>query len=220
MKQFKFKVQKREKTGKELCKKLRKEGKVPAVIYGKDFENILIKLDDHNIRKALTTEAGTRVILNLEVEDEKTEITTMVNEVQKDIYKKNYIHIDFQKISLDEKVQTNVPIRLTGESIGVKGGGVLDHLVWSVPVEGYPLDIPEKIAVDVTDLAEHDRRIASELEIPENIELLIDPDEVIAVVHPPRVIKLETAVEGEEGAEGEVGAAAEGEEAEAEPAAV
>lgn len=192
MHQVSLKVKKREKKGKEGCKKFRAEGMVPGIVYGKNFENVMVLVDAIEFRKTLTTSAGTRVIINLEVEGQKKEVyTTMVTQIQKGTYQKQYIHVDFQKISLDEIVHTEVPVKLMGEAKGVKAGGVMDHLLWTIPVEGLPLDIPESIPADVRHMEEEDHLLVKDLILPDNVKVLIDGEETVAVVHPPRVISEE-----------------------------
>lgn len=200
MHQVKLTAQKRVATGKETCKKMRREGFVPGVIYGREFDNVMVKVDAKELGKTLTTSAGTRVIINLEVTDkDSSEVyTTMTSQIQKDIYKKNYIHVDFHKIALDEKVHADIPVILVGEALGVKTGGVMDHILWKVPVEALPLDLPEKLEYDVTHMVENDHVTVGDLKVGQNVEFLVDDDETIAILHPPRVLSLESE-EGEEG---------------------
>jgi large subunit ribosomal protein L25 len=201
MHQVTLKAEKRVKTGKEGNKKLRKEGMVSGVVYGKGLkENVLVKVNAKDMGKALTTSAGARVIFNLEVDDngKKETYTTMAVDVHKDIYKKVYFNIDFHLISLKEKVTTEVPVNLTGESRGVKLGGMMDQVLRTVTVRALPLDIPESIEYDVTEMDENDQLKAKDLTIGKDVEILDDPEEVIAVVHPPKVA--ETAGETEGGA--------------------
>ncbi|MCD4786174.1 MAG: 50S ribosomal protein L25 [Candidatus Eremiobacteraeota bacterium] len=203
MHQEKLKAIKRTRTGKESCKKNRNEGFIPGVIYGKNFDNVLVKVDAKELKKTLTTRAGTRVIINLDVENngESTEYTTMVIEIQKDVFQKRYMHVDFHKISLDELVNTEVPIILRGEAIGVKHGGMMDQILWTVPFEALPLDLPELLEVDISHLDENDTLKVSDLSIKEGVKVLADSEELIAVVHPPRVMEEEETEAEEEATE-------------------
>lgn len=217
MHQIKLKATKRERKKKQACSKLRNEGHTPGIIYGKDFDNVMVHLDALDLRKALTTSAGSRVIINLEVEDGKKvdTYTTMVMEIQRDIYQKRYLHVDFHRISLDEIVHMEVPIILTGTAQGVKMGGMLDQLTRTATMEGLPLDLPEKVEVDVSHMEEHDLIYIKDISVGDNVTVLNDPEDAVAVVHPPRVLALEEE-EAEEGEEGETpveGEAVEDEEA-------
>lgn len=213
MHQEKLKVKKRTRTGKESCKKIRNEGFIPGVIYGKDFENVLVRVEARELKKTLSTSAGIRVIINLDVEDngESKEYTTMVIEIQKDVFQKQFMHVDFHRISLDEKVSTEVPIILRGESIGVKQGGMMDQILWRIPLEALPLDLPEKLEVDVSHLNENETLTVSEITIKEGVKCLAEPDELVVVIHPPRVIEEEEEEEAvvEEGADEEAAEPAE-----------
>lgn len=201
MHQVNLKAKLRRKQGKEFCKKVRREGMIPGVIYGKGFENIMVKVDTKDLVKTLTTGAGIRVIINLEVEDEQLigTYTTMVTEIQKDVFQKKYLHADFHRISLDEKVHANIPIFLKGDAKGVKvGGGVLDQVLWKVPIEALPLDLPDKIEVDITNMAEDEHLNVSDLPLPKGAVCLIDPSEMVAVIHPPKVIEESAEEEAQE----------------------
>ena len=214
MHQVNLKAIKREKTGKEFCKKSRREGFVPGVIYGKGFENVLVTVDAHELKNILSSPAGTHVIIVLEVDDSEkiTEYTTLVSEIQKDVFQKQYYHIDFHKISLNEKVHAEIPVVLKGDSKGVKAGGMMDQLIRIVGVEALPLEMPERLVLDVTELEENQSLRLKDIKLPQGARFLEDLEEMICIIHPPRVMEEETGEEGE---------AAEGAEAaEAAPAAV
>lgn len=191
MEQVKLEVQTRKNTGKESNKKLRAEGLVPAVIYGKDGKAASLQVKSKDIVKALNTEAGRNVILNLEVKNNGNgeNLLAMVSEIQKDIFQRNIIHVDFLKISLDEKITTKIRIILTGEAPGVKEGGVLDHLLWEVEIETLPLQIPESIEVDISGLKIGNSIHVSDITPPEGVTILEEPTEMVVVVHPPRVVE-------------------------------
>jgi large subunit ribosomal protein L25 len=194
MHQVTLKAEKRERTGKQGNKQIRREGMVSGVIYGKGMENVLVKVNARDMKKALTTSAGARVIFNLEVDDKgkKETYTTMAIEVDKDIYQKEYYHVDFHHISLKEKVTTEVPVDLVGESRGVKiGGGMMDHVMRTVTIKAFPLDIPESIKYDVTNMNEGEQLKVKDLTLSEKVEVLDDPEESIAIIHPPRVAETE-----------------------------
>ena len=201
MHQVNLKSKKRTVTGKEFCKKIRREGFVPGVIYGKGFENVHVSVDEKELKKALSSSAGTRVILVMDVADgdKSAEYTTMVMEIQRDIYQKQYYHIDFQKISLDEKVHALIPIILKGDCKGVKEGGMLDQIIRRISIEALPLDMPEKLVLDISNMEENDSFKVSDLVLPEGAICHESLDEMICIVHPPRVAE-ETTEATEEAA--------------------
>jgi large subunit ribosomal protein L25 len=189
MHQVNLKAKLRENTGKGFCKKVRKSGSVPAVIYGNKFENVVISVDNMEFVKAITSSAGTRVIINLNIESEKETIqhTTIISEIQRDVFQKKYLHVDFHHISLDEVTHAEIPVTLHGESKGVKNGGMLDQLLWRVQIEALPLDLPEKIEIDITNLIEGQSFMVKDLNLPAGVKCLFDAEDIIAIVHPPRV---------------------------------
>jgi len=207
MHKVKLSARLRETTGKEYCKKMRKKGFVPGVIYGKNFQNVIVSVEEKELRKTLATSAGTRVIVVLNVQDENefNEYTTMVYKIQKDTFQKRYYHIDFHKISLHEKVSTEIPINLKGVAKGVHAGGMMDQILWRIPMEALPLELPEKIDVDVSHLEENESLTVADLNIPEGSKALVETDELICIVHPPRVME-EVEAEAEAEAEMEEGA--------------
>jgi large subunit ribosomal protein L25 len=197
MKQVTLEVKTREGIGKEHCRKLRKAAFIPAVLYGKDTSPVTLTVPEREMRKILAS--GSNVLIELKVDPTGgASHLAMVTEVQKDPLGKIIHHIDFHKVSLDTKVTATVPIHITGEPKGVKtGGGVLEHMLWEIEIETLPLSIPNNINVNVAHLDIEDSFTVKDLNLPEIITVLNEPEEVIAIVHAPRTT--ETA-EGEEGA--------------------
>lgn len=196
MKQVTLEVKTREGIGKEHCKKLRKAALIPAVLYGKDTSPLTLTVPEREMRKILAS--GSNVLIDLKVDPAGgASHLAMVTEVQKDPLGKIIHHIDFHKVSLDTKVTATVPIHITGEPKGIKTGGVLEHMLWEIEIETLPLSIPNNINVNVAHLDIEDSFTVKDLNLPEIITVLNDPDEVIAIVHAPRTS--ETG-EGEEGA--------------------
>jgi large subunit ribosomal protein L25 len=193
-------AEKRELTGKKV-KTLRWEGKIPAVIYGKGMDSLPISLD-----KKITTNTLSKVspstILTIKLEGQ--EHSTLVREIQQDYIKGEIIHIDFQAISLKEKLRTNVPINLVGEAPVLK---TFDALIVSgieeVEVECLPQDLPEEITVDISSLTEIGSAIyLKDIPAPADVTFLTDPEELIAVANAVKEEVVEEVVEEvEEGAE-------------------
>lgn len=134
----------REGTGKGYASKIRREGKVPAVLYGKGIDNKNLSLDEKEVDKILR-EHGMNVLIDLDVEGEKSIV--MFREVQRDVLTPKILHVDFMKISLDKELETTVPLILTGTPVGVTQGGVLQHQLREVDIKALPEKIPHAVEV-------------------------------------------------------------------------
>ncbi len=187
---------KREVTGTRATKRLRKQGLIPGVIYGHGKEAVLIAVEPHALREALSTDAGTHAVLNVTLEGQKRGHKAIVKDLTLDRVKSNVIHVDFQEIRLDEMIETTVAIHFEGESAGVKLGGMLDEATREVTVKGIVTAIPEHLTIDISGLDIGSTLKVADLEVPEGIEIQDDPEEVLCSVLAPR-----KAVEGEEEAE-------------------
>lgn len=197
---------KRSKTGKKV-KEVRKDGFIPAVIYGRDLESMSISLEKRLSTQILNKVSGS-TILTISVDGK--EHSTLIREVQRDHIKNEFLHLDFLAVSLLEKLRTNVSITLVGEAAVLED---FDALIVAgineVEVEALPQDLPETIEVDVSSLAAiGDAIYLKDLPVPENVEFLTDLEELIAVAS---AIKeeveeevVEEALEGEDLAEPEV----------------
>lgn len=202
----------REKTGKEYAKKLRNQGKIPAILYGHRFQPLPICIEEKSFRTLLRKEKGLHGLLQLEVEGmEDGKHTVVVKEVQKDPVKDIILHVDFQKIRLDEEITAEVPLRFVGEPVGVKAGGILQHFLYEISVQCLPVDLPEEITVDVSHLDVRDNLRVEDLPEVKGIKYLNKPEEVVAAVAPKKVKEAAVAAEGEE-AEEEAAAAPAGAE--------
>jgi large subunit ribosomal protein L25 len=211
----------REGVGKGAARKIRGQGKVPAVLYGPQVDAQRVSVDERELWHALHTDAGMNVLIDLQVDGEG--YLTLPREVQRDIVRGTLLHVDFLRIRRDVAIQVDVPIQLVGESHGVKEGGVVEHHLWELRVECLPTDVPESIEADIRRLGIGDSLHVSDLPPPPKCTVLTAPDETIVSVVPPPVLELpeeapaeeEEAVEGEEVPEGEAPpegeAAAEGE---------
>ncbi|NPV40296.1 MAG: 50S ribosomal protein L25 [Anaerolineae bacterium] len=194
-----LKAEKRELTGKQV-KVLRREGKLPAVIYGKGIESTPIVLD----RKETTTKLGkvsSSTILTIDLAGK--EQPTLVREIQKDFIKNEIIHIDFLAVSLKEKLRTAVSINLTGESPALKEyDAMVVPGIEHIEVECLPQDLPESITVDLSTLKEiGDAIYVKDLPAIANVEFLTNPEDLVVVVSAVKEEAIvEEVVEGAEGA--------------------
>jgi large subunit ribosomal protein L25 len=200
---------KREDSGKGVARKLRAAGRVPGVLYGKGVDPVALSVDGRDLIHVFHTGAGTNVLIDLDVDG--TNHLAMPREVQRDHIKGRFLHVDFIAVSRDQRITITVPVRLVGESPGVKLGGVLEHHLWDVQVECLPTNVPDAIEADVSVLEEIGQSLkVADLVAPEGATILTAADEsVVAVQQPQARIELEEAAEEEaaEAAEGEAPAA-------------
>ncbi len=204
-----LKVAPREVLGKKV-KALRRQGLTPANIYGNNVASAAIQVPTDELRHVLKS-AGRNEIVYLRLDGDEPR-PTFVKSIQHHPIADHILHVDFYQISLKEKVRLEVPIHLVGLAPAVDTyGGILVHGLDHVTVEALPTDVPSMFEVDVTSLAEIDSALhVSDLDIPEGVTLLTDPEQVVCKVSPPAVERVEEAEEGEEGEEGAEAPAAEG----------
>lgn len=179
MKRFKLKAEPRKITGKQI-KKLRREGILPANVYGKDIKSQSLQLPMTDFLKVFE-EAGETGVVDLEVGDKS--IPVLIHNLHKD-YRNMPLHADFFKVNLKEKVKAMIPIELTGEPTAVTEKiGLLEKITNEVEVEALPTELPESFTLNVTALANVDDQITVEmLHRPEGVEILSDPNLVIVKI--------------------------------------
>lgn len=179
-----LKATKREAVGKGI-KELRKEGLIPAVVYGRGKENINLSVFKIEFDKVIR-EAGTSQILLLSVGDEKKNV--LIHDISYNPITSAAQHIDFYEISMTEKITTNVPLHFVGDSVAViEMGGTLVTNKDEVEVECLPANLPHEIEVDIAPLVDFEATIhVSGLKLPEGVEVKDDPEEVVASIEPPR----------------------------------
>lgn len=209
----KLTVTERTRLGSAESRRLRRQGLVPGVLYGRS-EPVAICIGERDLRAALSTGAGSHAVLDVAI-DGGREHSAILKEYQRDNVRGTITHVDLQEIRLDQLIHSAVAITLVGEPVGVKEGGVLSQVANEVHVEGLPLEIPQHLDVDVSGMHIGDSLRLAELEVPEGITLLDDIESTVlaTVTMPTRVEEPEVeAAEGEEGEEGEAPeGAAEGE---------
>jgi large subunit ribosomal protein L25 len=176
-------VTRREVTGKEIAKKLRRDGKVPAVVYGGHKEPVAITVDRKAIAELLQkSEHGIRSVFLLKMADSDQQRHAMIKDLTINPISRKMTHIDFVRVVMDELVRTTVPVHIVGTSIGVKEGGLLDFQVRDLHVECLPNAIPDAIDVDVTELGHHDYVRVKDLKLPEGVKVLEDGERVVVGV--------------------------------------
>jgi len=176
----------REIFGKNAARRLRHEGRIPAVVYGGGGPSIALTLDPKSIVRILRSEAGHNAIFTLQIPD-KAPARVMLRDWQWEPIRGGLMHVDMVRIALDAKLRVRVPIRITGEPQGVKvQGGVFEFVLREVEVECLPDDIPEHIMLDVTDLVIGRQLRVSDLPVSENVKVLAEPGRVVAHVAAPK----------------------------------
>jgi large subunit ribosomal protein L25 len=202
MKEVTLKVHARTDTGKGVARKLRANGKLPAVIYGHNEEPLPIELEQHNLTATMRQAEGEKLLINLNVDGKDSEKKALIKDIQRDPVSSKILHIDFQHISMDAKIKIEVPVKIEGLADGVKNmGGIMSWNIRKIMVQCLPADIPDKITLDVTEMKIHDSIHVKEITAG-NYEIMDDPEETIVSIIPPTIIK-EEAVTAEEGEEGE-----------------
>ncbi len=178
-----LKAQVRSVTGRKV-KRLRAQGKIPAIIYGPGISPIAIQVDERELERTLRR-AGFTQLLSLQIEngDRATTETVLVREVQRHPIRRNLLHVDFYRVVMTEKLRAEVPVHLVGEAPIVEQGAILVQNINTVEVECYPADIPEAIEVDISKLTESTHSITvADLTAPEGVEIVSDPNETIVSV--------------------------------------
>ena len=223
---LKLEVREREDIGSRRTRRLRREGFVPGVLYGKGHARAIV-VPERELRAAMTGPSGLHAILDVVIEGQKTVHPSILAEYQQDPIRGTISHIDLREVRLDQPIHAAVAIQLIGEPVGVKSGGMLSLVARELHVEALPADVPEHIEVDVTRMEVGDVLRLADIPAIASVTLLDDPHEtVIATVSVPRgFAELEEAeaaaaaeaeaeaAEGEEGEEGEEGAPDESAEA-------
>jgi large subunit ribosomal protein L25 len=193
-----LRVERRTGTGKGVARGLRRQGQIPAILYG-EGEPISLTADPKVLLRALGTEAGENVILNLTIVDGKDFTRkAMVKEVQVDPVTGKPLHADFLAISMERPIEVEVPVEVAGVPEGVKEkGGILDQILREIRVRCLPGAIPDRIGLDVSSLDIGDVLHVSDLPIPEGVELLTDREQAVVTVTAPVVEEVAAPV-GEE----------------------
>ncbi len=191
-----LKATKREVVGKQV-KAMRRAGQLPAVIYGRHSEPIIITLDAHIAALTLGKLTSSSLVT---IDVDGTEYASLVREKQRDYIKNRLLHVDFLAVSLDEKLRATVSIHFIGVSLAVKDfGAVMVHNLEELEVESLPGDLPERIDVDISVLARIGDGIrVRDVVVPDNIRVLDNPDTMVAVATAPKVEEEEVAVAGAE----------------------
>jgi len=208
---FELTAEFRETQGKGASRRLRHEGKVPAILYGGHSEARALTLSHQKLLILLDNERFYSTILSLKVGDQTQ--NAILKDVQRHPYKNAIVHIDFQRVEDNQKIRMSIPLHFVGAAVspGVKTqGGLVSHLRNEVEVSCLPKDLPEFIEVDMSALSLNESIHMSQLKIPEGVELtaLAKEDAAVASIHSPRAEEPEAAATAAAATEGAAPAAA------------
>jgi large subunit ribosomal protein L25 len=186
----------RETRGKKFAKQMRAAGQIPAVVYHRGDESVAISVSNKEISKILHAHAGENILINLTIEKAKKKTrAVIIKEVQQDPVKRFILHVDFNEISLSERIIIDVEVITKGESIGVKReGGLLEHVLREIKISCLPTDIPKHIEVDISGLKVGDTIHVRDISVSDKVKILTDPDTLLIQVRVP--IEEKTAEEG------------------------
>jgi large subunit ribosomal protein L25 len=206
----------REHLGSRESRRLRRQGLVPGVLYGRG-EPVAISIPERELRRALSGEGGLHALLDVEIDGAAKTHASILKEYQVDPVRGGVTHVDLQEVRLDRPIHASVSVQLVGgeEAPGVREGGVLSQPLRELGVEALPLDVPEHIELDVSAMEIGGTLRVGDVSVDDGVTLLDDPETVVATITAPtRVVEPEVEEELEEGEEAAVeGEAPEGEAA-------
>ena len=189
-------------TGSRPSRRMRHEGRIPAVVYGPGVDPIPLSVSARELRTVLSTDAGLNAVLSLQVGGQR--FVTMARELQRHPVRGSVTHVDFQVVDPNREVSADVTITLTGDPVELhRADGVLEQQMFTLTIKARPADIPTSLELDVSGLVIGAALRVSDVALPADVTTDVDPDVIVAAGQPPRV----QAAEGE-AAEGEGAAAA------------
>jgi large subunit ribosomal protein L25 len=183
-KQVGLSAEKRTVVGKQV-KQLRRQGWTPGVMYGHGYESVPLKFEMRELQRLLSETGGSQLI-GIKIKGQSQPETALVRDVQRDPIRQTILHVDFYRVKMTERLTTEIPLELIGESpVAARNEGILLQGISSIEVECLPGDLVDAIEVDLSDLVELDQALyVRDLAIPSGIDVLTEPDEMIARVTP------------------------------------
>ncbi|MEM7142447.1 MAG: 50S ribosomal protein L25 [Actinomycetota bacterium] len=200
--------------GTRASRRLRREGRVPAVVYGLDEDPITVSVAWPDLRAALTTDAGINAIITLNIDG--TEQLSVVKDLQRHPVRRDVIHIDFLRVTADMEIEADVPVTLIGEAVEVtRANGMVDQTLYTLTVSAKPADIPDEIEVDISELTLGDSIRVGDVALPAGVSTSIDPEDSVATSLITRSTREAMAAEEAADAESEEGEGESGDDADA-----
>jgi len=202
-------AEQRPEKGSRPSGRLRRAGKVPAVVYGLGIDTLMITVPARDLGHILAGESGANTLISLQVDGD--DVLTLARQIQRHPTRGELMHVDFIRIRRDVAVSAEIPVHLVGEATGVRDGGLMEQLIFNLTIEAMPGNIPVSLEVDVSALAIGDQIHVRDVPLGEGVATQVEDDTVVAQVAAPRVATEDEegeAVEGEEGEEGATEASA------------
>ena len=197
--------------GSRESRRVRREGAVPAIVYGHGLEALPVAVDRRELYTVLHTEAGLNALINLQVNGD--EYLTVAREVQRHPVRGDIIHLDFIRISLDEAIEAEVPVEFIGVPVGVREGkGIVETPAASVMVSALPANVPSHVTLDITNLKVGDSLRVSDLAVLEGVTYVSEPEHLLVMVTMPAAVVAEVPAEAPAEGEEAVAATVEAEE--------
>lgn len=184
MELIKLEAKQRETSGKGAARRLRQNKAIPGIVYGSGSEPVMLSLDAIEFDKIIRENGSTGLFFNLKIEGNKSK-TVMLKEMQMDTFGLNYLHIDLHEIDMDTKVTVSIPVEIVGKSKGVEEGGVVQTIRRELDVVCKPVDTPESIQIDISDLGIGDSVHVEEIDLGDNVEISFDVDFTVITIGAP-----------------------------------
>jgi large subunit ribosomal protein L25 len=176
----------RTETGKSANRKLRREGLIPATVYGLGEDSVSLKISPKIVAKVISSDTGMNSLIYLQREGTDIKRHVIIKDLQRHPVTGRLIHVDFMRVDPSRKVRVRVPIRLLGTPLGVKEGGTLEVVHREIEIECLPKNIPAHIDVDISHLKIAENERLENIKLPGETELIDDPHNVICIVHAKR----------------------------------
>lgn len=189
---------------------IRREGRVPAIAYGADLDPTPVSVDGRDLYHVLHTDAGLNAIIRLQIDDD--EYLTIARDLQRHPVRREILHVDFVAFDRNKPIEVDVPIHLEGTAAGEEEGGVAEQVLYALPVEVLPLQVPDQIVLEISDMEVGDVKRVHDLDLPAGVTALEDPERTVVSVNVP-ALEVPEPEEELEGVEAEF-AEVEGEAAE------
>ena len=194
-------VFKRESLGKQANKKYRKDGFVPAVIYGKNKENLNILIDPIKLKKLLKNEAGENTIIEMKLDKSDLKKNVLLKDAHLDTLTSDPLHLDFYEITDGVDVKVSSPLLFEGKPEGVKNGGVIQTLSNEIKIKCLPTNIPNVIEINISDLNIGDTLRVKDIKPMDGIEILSNPESTIISILAPRLVVETATIDTDESSE-------------------
>jgi large subunit ribosomal protein L25 len=192
---------KRTSAGNSPSRALRREGNIPAVLYGPGSESVSLSISSLDLERALKMTSASQIIFNMTVQNAQSgSRTAMIKELQIHPMSRKFIHVDFYEISKDRKITVNVPVAVKGKSKGIEDGGMLQIIEREIEVLCLPFEVPESIQIDITDLEIGDSIHVKDLKIDGNLEIPADTNYTILTILSTKSDEKESGEESGSGA--------------------